>query len=81
MGLDVPIVFVEQRLEVEPETAIARHVETEQVKQRQVAADRSAVRVFQSECIGLSVDDYERVYPQSAGVSQGVQGVESLLSP
>ena len=79
MRLDVALVFVEQRLEIEPQAASARHIEAEQIEQRQVAADRSAVRAFERERVVLPIDDLERVDPLIAGVGLGVQGVEPLL--
>ena len=39
VGLDVRFVFVEQRLEIEPQRAAAQNVEAEKVEERQVAAD------------------------------------------
>jgi len=39
MGLDVRFVFMERRLEIEPQRAAAGNVEAEKVEERQVAAD------------------------------------------
>ena len=64
MGLDVTFVFVEQRLEIEPQTAAARNVEAEKVEERQVAADQPAVLAFEREGVVLPVDDLEGVDPQ-----------------
>ena len=61
MILDVALVFVEQRLEIKPQAAAARHIEAEQIEQRQVATDRPAGRAFERELVLLPIDDLERV--------------------
>ena len=59
--------------------AAARHVETEQIEQRQAATDRPADRAFERELVVLPIDDLERVDPLITGAGLGVQGVEPLL--
>ena len=79
MSLDVAFVFLEQKLEIKPQAAVARHIEAEQIEQRQVAADRPAVRAFKREGVVLPIDDLERVDTLISGVGLGVQGIEPLL--
>ena len=78
MGLDVALVFLEQGLEIEPQAAFARHIEAEQIEQRQAADDRAATGIFERERVVFPVEDLERVDPLILAVGIGIEGVEPL---